>query len=143
MEDDANVSAGDGEIAETPTPTAGYGRPPKAHQFCKGRSGNPRGRAKGAKGKRKIAEQILLEDHVIRENGRKVRRTTLELILITLRNLAFDGNNRAHKLFGKLEAEYDPPPPDKPAGCLVVPGRLTKEAWSELYARKGPIVQEE
>ena len=40
-------------------PQLGYAKPPEAHQFKKGKSGNLRGRPKGAQGKRKIAEKVL------------------------------------------------------------------------------------
>lgn len=107
----------------------GYKAPPEARQFKKGQSGNPRGRPKGAKGKRQIAEKVLLEKHVAVEGDREVQRTTLELILLTLRNKSFKGSNRAFKDLEKLAAKYDPQPQTKRAGVLVVPGRLTMEAW--------------
>ncbi len=60
-------------------------------------------------------------------------RTTIELVLLTLRQLAFAGNNRAFKLMEKLAADYDPQKPTKRAGVLVVPGRLTVESWEQLF----------
>lgn len=122
--------------AGPPKPRMGYKAPPEAHQFKKGRSGNPRGRPKGAKGKRQIAEKVLLEKHEVVESDRKVQRTTLELILLTLRNKSFEGSNRAFKDLEKLSAKYDPQPQAKHAGLLVVPGRLTMESWRELFEAK-------
>ncbi len=124
-----------------PKPRTGYTAPPAAHRFKKGKSGNPRGRPKGAKGKRRIAEKVLLEEHEIVEGGRAVRRTTLELTLLALRNKAFEGNNRAFKAFEKLDVAYDPQPPTKPAGVLVVPGRLTMDSWRSLYEAKNDPTQ--
>ena len=43
-----------------PLPRVGYKAPPEAHRFSKGRSGNPRGRPKGAMGKKQIAQKVLL-----------------------------------------------------------------------------------
>lgn len=114
-------------------PRVGYKAPPKEHRFKKGKSGNPKGRPKGAEGKAKVARNVLWERHVISENDRRVTRTTIELVLLTLRQLAFAGNNRAFKVMEKLAAEYDPQKPKTPAGRLVVPGRLTPESWERLF----------
>lgn len=124
-----------------PKPRQGYKAPPAQHQFKKGQSGNPRGRPKGAKGKRQIAEKVLLEKHEVVEGNRKIQRTTLELILLTLRNKSFEGSNRAFKDLEKLAAKYDPQPQTKRAGILLVPGRLTLESWSERYEKKNDPTQ--
>jgi len=135
----------DGELlgvpAGPPKPRVGYKSPPAAHQFKAGKSGNPRGRPKGAKGKRQIAEKVLLETHVISEGGSTHRCTTLELLILALRNRAFDGNTRAFKDLEKLAAKFDWEPPAKPAGVLVVPGRLTMESWRALYEAKNDPTQ--
>ena len=82
-------------------PRPGYKSPPVAHRFKAGKSGNPRGRPRGSKGNRKIAEKVLLEEHDIREGDRNVRRTTIELLVLALRNEAFEGNTRAFKDIGR------------------------------------------
>ena len=114
-------------------PRAGFKAPPKEHQFKKGRSGNPKGRPKGKQSNAKIAQKVLRETHVVGEDGRTVTRSTIELIIMTLRQLAFAGNNRAFKVMEQLAADYDPQKPTKPAGVLVVPGRLTAESWEKLF----------
>ena len=114
-------------------PRVGFKAPPKENQFKKGKSGNPKGRPKGAQGRASVARKVLWEQHVVSENDRTVTRSTIELILLTLRQLAFAGNNRAFKLMDKLAAEYDPQKPKKSAGRLVVPGRLTPESWEQLF----------
>ena len=126
IHDDDNDETNNEKPGQPTPPQSGYAKPPEAHQFKKGKSGNLRGRPKGAQGKRKIAEKVLLEVHEVIEDGRTVRRTTLELILIALRNEAFAGNNRAFKAFEKLDVVCDPRKPASPVGCLVVPGRLTR-----------------
>jgi hypothetical protein len=73
----------------------GYGKPPKNHQFKAGQSGNPRGRPSGAAGERKVIEKIAYEVHVVSEGARKKRLSTVELLLVALRNLAMDGDLRA------------------------------------------------
>lgn len=120
----------DGQPGE---PGVGYKVPPKEHRFKKGESGNPKGRPKGAQGKAKAARNVLWERHVVSENDRQVTRTAIELVLMTLRQLAFAGNNRAFKVMEQLAADYDPQKPTKRAGLLVVPGRLTPESWEQLF----------
>ena len=127
MHDDSNDPQDVVPPVGPPQPRVGYKAPPEPKRFKTGQSGNPKGRPKGAKGKRKIAKKVLFEEHEIVEGGAKKRYTVLELILIALRNQAFEGNNRAFKALEKLDADYDPQKSAVKAGCLVVPGRLTKE----------------
>lgn len=119
-----------------PKPRVGYGSPPVAHQFKPGKSGNPRGRPKNSTSASHIAARVLLESHDLVEGDRKVRRTTLDLLLLALRNKAFEGNPRAFRELEKLAAKFHLEPPKKPPGFLVVPGRLTMESWRELYEDK-------
>ena len=59
-----------------PTYEVGYGKPPKANQFRKGRTGNPRGRKRGEENlisvfKRIVSKRVKVND------GEKVRSITL------------------------------------------------------------------
>jgi hypothetical protein len=123
-------------------PRAGYGKPPAEHRFRKGQSGNPKGRPKGSTSKRATVKRVLLEEHEVVEDDRSAPRTTLELILTVLRNLAFAGNNGAFTELEKLEARYSLEPPSGKASVLLVPGRLTPEEWTRRFSLK-PVSQSE
>jgi hypothetical protein len=78
--------------AEPPRYEVGYGRPPRDHQFKPGKSGNPKGRPKGAKSEASIWQTRLNEKIEVRE-GRRVRRiTVLEAILLRCIEGALKGN---------------------------------------------------
>ena len=49
----------------------GYGRPPKAHQFRPGQSGNPRGRPKGTRGFKADIRDALSATVEMTDKGRK------------------------------------------------------------------------
>jgi hypothetical protein len=55
-----------------PTYEVGYGKPPKANQFRKGRSGNPRGRKQGEENTIAVFKRIVLKGVKIND-GEKVR----------------------------------------------------------------------
>jgi hypothetical protein len=54
----------------------GYGKPPRAHQFKPGKSGNPRGRPKGVKNEETILRELLQQKISLNERG-KARRITI------------------------------------------------------------------
>ena len=60
----------------------GYGRPPKAHQFKPGRSGNPRGRPKGSKNEATIWRDVLSKRIPIRESGKARKVSVLEAMIL-------------------------------------------------------------
>lgn len=129
-------------VLKSPKPKSGYKRPPEKTRFAAGRSGNPKGRPKGAVGLAAIAKKVLFEEHDVIEAGVSVRRTSLDLVLLAFRNLAFDGNTRACKEFQKFCAKYDPALQERQrGGVLVVPGRMRLEDWQELFSPKEPPKQ--
>lgn len=115
----------------------GYGKPPTEHRFKPGQSGNPRGRPKGAKGRRAIAKRVLMEKHRADPTGtgKSKQYTAIELTLIILKQLAASGDQRAFKAFTGLEKTFGPVDLNgKKVGYLVVPEELTEEEWIAKYS---------
>jgi len=73
----------------------GYGRPPRAHQFKSGQSGNPAGRRKGAKNEATILYELLHRKISIREGGRTRKITVLEAILLRFTEDSLKGNTKS------------------------------------------------
>src|SRR5712675_1770974 len=75
-----------------PTYEVGYGKPPKASQFRKGRTGNPRGKRQGEENtisafKRIVSKRVKIND------GEKVRTITLaEAVILKNYNAALQKN---------------------------------------------------
>ena len=90
---------------EQPEETVGYGRPPRQHQFPKGRSGNPRGRPKGAKGLKAELLAAINEPVTITVNGKPKRMRTLSLVLKSLATKAAKGKVGAADKLLKLVIE--------------------------------------
>ena len=120
----------------------GYGNPPQHSRFQPGESGNPRGRPRGAKGRKQIVATIANEMHRVVEDGSRRRRSKLELILLQLRNLAAQANVQAFRAYHNLLARYSPEKTRTHGGYLIVPEQLTLEEWQreivkvEAYQRR-------
>ena len=73
----------------------GFGKPPEHSRYCKGQSGNPKGRPKGKKNRHTIIDEVLFEPIRIQQNGKAKTVPALEAIVLKLRNDALGGNLRA------------------------------------------------
>jgi hypothetical protein len=96
VEDDGGGDGGSGDYE------IGYGKPPRASQWSKGQSGNPRGPKKGSRGLKKDLHNALNAKHAIRDNGRIIKGTTQELAMYTLAKRAASGDVRAIKQLSDL-----------------------------------------
>ena len=110
----------------------GYGNPPQHSRFQPGQSGNPRGRPRGAKGRKQIIAEIASEMHGVVENGDRRRRSTLKLIVLQLRNLAAQGNIQAFRAFHTLLARYSAQGAEARLDYMIVPEVLTIKEWERL-----------
>jgi hypothetical protein len=99
---------------ESPLASAGvgYGRPPVATRFQPGRSGNPRGRPKGARNLSAVIASTLKEKVPVTENGRRRHITKLEAAVKQLVNRAASGEARATQLLFALIAADEAKPPE-------------------------------
>ena len=76
----------------------GYGKPPRHTWFTKGQSGNPRGRARGAKNLKTLLIDTLNELVVVAENGRRRTINKRHAFIKQIVNHALKGDWRAAKL---------------------------------------------
>jgi hypothetical protein len=83
----------------------GYRRPPKATQFAPGKSGNPKGRPKGAKNLATIFNDALNQKFDIQERGKTRKITARELIVRRVVHEAVKGNIKATALVLAKEPE--------------------------------------
>ncbi len=138
MSDDHDGTEGAKTSIATETEAIGYGRPPKGHRFKRGRSGNPGGRPKKACSRRHIVERVLLEKRRVDVDGsgRPRELTTLELVFLTLRQGALEGNHRAFKAYQTIDARFGDQEPAKKAGRLLVGHCGSWENWVRLFSPK-------
>jgi len=76
----------------------GYGRPPKAHRFRPGQSGNPRGRPKGSKNMMTLFEQELDAKVTVTEHGERRTITKRQVIAKQVVNKAATGDAKAVRM---------------------------------------------
>jgi hypothetical protein len=80
---------------ESHNDSVGYKRPPKAHQFRPGQSGNPSGRPKGARNFKSDLRDELAEMTSFRECGHEVSISKQRALIKRLVASAIDGDARS------------------------------------------------
>ncbi|GGE21767.1 hypothetical protein GCM10011529_30520 [Polymorphobacter glacialis] len=70
----------------------GFGKPPTGRPFAPGRSGNPKGRPKGAKNFHTLLDEALNQKIVMRERGRETMVSKREIAALRLANKAAEGD---------------------------------------------------
>ncbi|THD43467.1 MAG: hypothetical protein E7774_12820 [Bradyrhizobium sp.] len=88
--------------ADSQPERVGYGRPPIATRFRPGKSGNPRGRPKGARNLASVVAAAIGERVAITENGQRRRITKLDAAIKQLVNRAASGEVKATQLLLQL-----------------------------------------
>jgi len=76
----------------------GYGKPPRETRLVKGRSGNPRGRPRGAKSFNTLLSDKLNEPVTVAENGGRRKISKREAIVTQLVNRSAAADFRAIKI---------------------------------------------
>ena len=90
----------------------GYGKPPKAKQFKRGRSGNPKGRPKGSRNLATDLAAELGEPITVREDGRSRRISKQRALIKSLMAKALQGDVRATAAMLALYARVITEPAD-------------------------------
>jgi uncharacterized protein DUF5681 len=89
----------------------GYGKPPKATQFQKGKSGNPTGRPKGHKDFKSLSgvlRELALKEVQGQMNGKPSKLTCMEAIVAKQMSAAMQGNIPAAKFIMGLIEKHVP-----------------------------------
>ena len=104
----------------------GYGSPPIQRRFKK--SGNLKGRPQGTKNRKTIVKAVANEMHSVTESGKRRRLSILQLVLLSLRNVALEGKNvRAFDEFHRLAKAYQPQEAGGGLGYIVLSADVTPE----------------
>ena len=111
----------------------GYGKPPQRTRFTKGQSGNPKGRAKGAKNLSTLLTSNLNETVVVNENGLRKSISKLEAMTKQLVNKAASGEPRATHLLLKMIQMIEGPA--EPTASEPVASEADQEVMQQLVAR--------
>ena len=90
--DEPQSPPGSAHQPEAENTHAGYGKPPREHQFKAGKSGNPKGRPKGAKNESTILRDILTRKIDNRSGGRTRKISLLEAILLRIADNSLKGD---------------------------------------------------
>lgn len=142
-DDDAPLARPGGNRSEPKTAgngedVVGYKRTPKMYRYRKGQSGNPGGRPRKDRSRGRTVRRVLLEKRKVdlTGTGRPRKWTTLEIVVIQLRQVALEGNTRAFKMYKVFEARYGEQDTKSKGGVVVIPYVDSLETWIKLFGAK-------
>lgn len=117
--------------------SVGYGRPPVEHRFPPGRSGNPKGRPRGAKNSGTIIRDLMLRKIEVRESG-KVRRVSMfEAMLLRIFENALKGDPKAAGFLLKLYDQINAGDAEAPAVLPEHDQKILADFADSLLKRNG------
>ncbi len=100
----------------------GYGKPPKEHQFKKGQRRPGPGRPRGSQNRKTMITRVANEKLEIEENGKRVKRSALDLVIRTVGQKAAQGDLRALRLARELFGVFGEEEPEPGTyGYLFLP----------------------
>jgi hypothetical protein len=117
----------------------GYGKPPKATQFRKGESGNPRGRPKGQRNFATELRDALSETVVVTEHGKRKRLTKRTVICRQLANRSASGDLAALRLLLPLLAQAEAAEASATTSDAPFDPELERTLTRALFARLASI----
>ena len=110
----------------------GYGKPPKAHQFKPGQSGNVGGRKKSKKSGATDISKILNASVMVTIGGKVQEMDSFEAGLRKIAKKALDGHLPSNLKFIKICEEYGvlkPPPAVTGGGVILLPNGMSLDEW--------------
>ena len=121
----------------------GYGRPPKAHRFKPGQSGNPKGRRKKPKALPDIGtalDKVFSRQVTITDNGQSRSVHVLEAMILSLVSSATRGNAKALLTLVKL-AQAFPPTVERVYGYNPEDAEKVRRKIADMIRRKKELEQ--
>lgn len=89
------------------------------------------GRPKGSKNRRTMVRDVAQEVHSIPKDGKTVRRTTVELVAMVVRDQAASGNANAIRDLEKLYQMFGRPSEPVASGGLTLPYPKPLDVWAK------------
>lgn len=125
----------------------GYCKPPRKTQFKKGHSGNPNGRPKKPRNLSDMFAAVANSTIEVKVNGKRVRLTRLEAMVMQLAQKALGGDSRAFGQmlrFMKEHGVFAPEEPDGRSGVLMVEAPpLTTQEFMARFCNNGVPTEEQ
>lgn len=122
-------------MPDDPNYRVGHKRPPKQHQFPKGKSGNPGGRPKKNVDFHSVVQNFLNERTPVK-NGQTM--TKREIYVASLLKSAYDGKPNAFRKFIELlkgSRIFTDPPPSYESPMIVPMVEMSIDEWKRTLGR--------